>query len=155
MMMAHCTCFSSDLIWSICIVGMFVLLLILFLLFAFLMIVMYKKDILKMNLSHEEKMKEDEWRRKLEWEERISKKNDSQKELTDKDKKLSEKDGEILNLKNQLEKITQLDIERIALLVHSLSNSREFWTSEKTTELVDQIKSTQEAIKNYLDLYSK
>ena len=131
-------------IFSLCFIGGIVLLIVCFVAYMIL-----KYNMLKLNLEHELQMKREEWQRKKEWEEMVAPKAEGPENLKS---KLSEKDAEIESLKNQLKSATQLDIERIALLVHSSSNSREYWTPEKTAKLIEQVKSTHEAIKKYLDM---
>ena len=107
----------------------------------------YKKEILELRQLHEKEMKEQEWQRKLEWEAKLSGKSDKVGEL---ESALAGKESEIGGLKSQLERSTQLDIERVALLIHSFSGNTEPITSEKMAKMVKQLKETQNAIKEYL-----
>ena len=139
-------------IFCICFMG------IILLVVCFIIYTMLKYKMLKLYLDHEAQMKNDDWQRKKEWEEAIVKKSDDPEslkgKLSEKEKELKAKETEISNLKDQLKKAIQLDIERMALLVHSSSNGREYWTPEKTAKLVEQVKSTHDAIKKYLDMES-
>lgn len=64
---------------------------------------------------------------------------------------LKKKEDTINSLKAQLKKTTQLDIERVALLLQSFSGNEEPLTSEKTAKMMEHLKSTQKAIKEYLE----
>lgn len=144
---------SFDSVFCICITVVVTFLIVLF---CVRMILEHKKKIVELSHSHEKEMKEKEWERKKEWEDKISLKNDSQKksEGGQVEKEDESKEKKIKELEEQLKKTTQLDLERMALLVYFSSNGREYWTTEKATKLIEQVKSTQEAIKKYLEFKS-
>lgn len=110
----------------------------------------HKKNIVEMKLSHEKNMKEKEWERKKEWEELIKDTPSPNAEpvAEGNEEELKKK---IKDLEEQLKKATQLDLERMALLVHFSTNKTEPWTKEKADQVIEQVKNTQEAIKKYLD----
>lgn len=108
----------------------------------------HRKEVLEMKLLHEKEMKEKEWERKMQWEKMLSGKSDKVAEL---EGELKKKEDTINSLKAQLKKTTQLDIERVALLLQSFSGNEEPLTSEKTAKMMEHLKSTQKAIKEYLE----
>lgn len=108
----------------------------------------HRKAVLEMKLLHEKEMKEKEWERKMQWEKMLSGKSDKVAEL---EGELKMKEDKINSLKAQLKKTTQLDIERVALLLQSFSGNEEPLTSEKTAKMMEHLKSTQKAIKEYLE----
>lgn len=108
----------------------------------------HRKAVLEMKLLHEKEMKEKEWERKMQWEKMLSGKSDKVVEL---EGELKKKEDTINSLKAQLKKTTQLDIERVALLLQSFSGNEEPLTSEKTAKMMEHLKSTQKAIKEYLE----
>lgn len=136
-------------------IGIVIIIFLLSVSFCVSIIMRTKKKIVEMNHSHEERMKTDEWNRKIEWETKIFSKNDSsdkngssnkpEDDMTDKEKALKKEIEE-------LEKKAQSDLVRIALFVYFSCNSRECWTPGKTDKLIEQVKNTQEAIKKYLDM---
>lgn len=143
---------SFDLIFCIC-MCITVLITLLIVCLCVRIILEHKKKIVEMNLSHEKEMKEKEWERKEEWEKYITERNNSQKK-SEAEKENEAKEGKIKELEGQLEKTTQLDLERIALLVYFSSNNRGYWTPEKADKLIGEVTHTQEAIKKYLEFKS-
>lgn len=108
----------------------------------------HRKEVLEMKLLHEKEMRENEWEKKMQWEKMLSEKSDKVSEL---ESQLNMKEDKINSLNAQLKKTTQLDIERVALLLQSFSGNEEPLTSEKTAKMMEHLKSTQKAIKEYLE----
>lgn len=129
--------------WVCCVLAV-----IIFLYYFATILLSHRKAVLEMKLLHEKEMKEKEWERKMQWEKMLSGKSDKVVEL---EGELKKKEDTINSLKAQLKKTTQLDIERVALLLQSFSGNEEPLTSEKTAKMMEHLKSTQKAIKEYLE----
>lgn len=129
--------------WVCCVLAV-----IIFLYYFATILLSHRKEVLEMKLLHEKEMKEKEWERKMQWEKMLSGKSDKVAEL---EGELRMKEDKINSLKAQLKKTTQLDIERVALLLQSFSGNEEPLTSEKTAKMMEHLKSTQKAIKEYLE----
>lgn len=129
--------------WVCCVLAV-----IIFLYYFATILLSHRKEVLEMKLLHEKEMKEKEWERKMQWEKMLSGKSDKVAEL---EGELKKKEDTINSLKAQLKKTTQLDIERVALLLQSFSGNEEPLTSEKTAKMMEHLKSTQKAIKEYLE----
>lgn len=129
--------------WVCCVLAV-----IIFLYYFATILLSHRKEVLEMKLLHEKEMKEKEWERKMQWEKMLSGKSDKVVEL---EGELKKKEDTINSLKAQLKKTTQLDIERVALLLQSFSGNEEPLTSEKTAKMMEHLKSTQKAIKEYLE----
>lgn len=126
-------------IFLIC-VGIMVVILII----GFCVFMVVKYNIVALHLAHEEKMKKDEWERKVEWEKIISEKNEARKLSKEREEKVDK-------LWDEKDKIPQLDLNRVALLHLLLSGSnKEGVTPETLKKEVDKVKKTYEIIKDYV-----
>lgn len=96
-----------------------------------------------LNLSHEEKMKEKEWERKVKWENIIADKSEVRRMVKDREKKVDK-------LWDDRDKTTQLDLNRVAFVHLLLSGSKEAITPETLEKEVEKVKKSYEIIKDYV-----
>ena len=103
-----------------------------------------KENMLELKTSHEKGRKELEWRKKMEWEDRIAKKNE--------EKNISQIEEKLNKLKEEVEKKqdkpSPLDLNRIAMLHLLLSGHKESLSAENLDEEIKKVEKTYQLLKD-------
>ena len=103
-----------------------------------------KENMLEFKTSHEKAMKELEWRKKMEWEDRIAKRNE--------EKNISQIEEKLNKLKEEVEKKqdkpSSLDLNRIAMLHLLLSGHKESLSAENLDEEIKKVEKTYQLLKD-------